>query len=184
MHKEPQMHYSLAVPSNKVPLVVWDIHQPASTIRAASQSFPIYPSLSAVEPPVYSLRIVCKDMPWMIRIKKKEKEGFITVNDVFEAIYIQMQEQIIHSEWRLMSARTQKYVINKYNQRAAAQKAAAQYQHQHHPQEDSGGIKRVDYLLERVGFVGLKQDPEAVKEFCGDIDVQDAWLLVLSERPH
>jgi len=185
MQKEPQMHYSLAVPGNKVPLVVWDIFQPTSSLLAASQSFPIYPTLSAIEPPVYSLRIVCKDMPWMIRIKKREKEGFITVGDIFEAIYLQMQEQIIHSEWRLMSPKTQKYVISKYNQRVAAEKATAQYHNQHQPkQEQVDGIKRVDYLLDRVGFVGLKQDPETVKELCGDIDVHDAWLLVLSERRH
>lgn len=170
------MHYSLAVPANKIPLVVWDIFQPTSSLRAASSQYPIYPSLSAIEPPVQSLRIVCKDMPWMIRIKKKE--GFVTVSDVFEAIYIQMQEQIIHSEWRLMSSRHQKNIIQQWNQRSAAAKAAGQ--HDNH----DGGIRRVDYLLGRTAFIGLKQDPDMVKELVGEIDVGDAWLLVLSERPH
>jgi hypothetical protein len=31
------------------------------------------------------MRLVCKDMPWMITIRKRE--GVVTVGDVYDAIY-------------------------------------------------------------------------------------------------
>jgi len=168
---EPKVHYGLAASSR--PLVSWDIYQPTSTIQAMDASFPIQASLSAVEPPVNTMRLVSKDMPWIITIKKST--GYISIGDVYEAIYTQMQEPIIHSEWRLMGSSQQKKVAQRFRQRNELLRSMGR-------EEDTRGIRRVDYCLNKVAFVGLKQDDAAVKELVGDIDITNAWILVLGER--
>ena len=168
---EPKVHYGLA--ANPTQLVFWDIFQPTSTLQALDASFPIQPSLSAVEPAVSTMRLVCKDMPWIITIKKSV--GYVSIGDVYEAIYTQMQEPIIHSEWRLMGQSQQKKVTQRFRYRNEMQKAQGK-------EEDSRGIRRVDYLINKTAFVGLKQDDRAVKDLVGDIDMNNAWLLVLGER--
>lgn len=170
---QPTPHYALA--ANSTPLVMWDVFQPPSSIRATNPSFPIYLQVPAVDPPVNSMRLVCKDMPWIITIRKKEGQA-VTVGDVFEAIYLQLQEPIIHSEWRLMGAGSlRNKVVQRFQQRVEFLKAQGK-------PDDSQGIRRVDYLLNRTAFVGIRQDNKAIGELVGDIDITNAWLLILSER--
>lgn len=90
-------------------------------------------------------------------------------------LYQQLQEPIVHSEWRLMGSSAQKKVTARFNQRVELLKAMGQ--------ADAGrGIRRVDFVLNRVGFVGIKQDEKTITDLVGDIDISNAWLLVLAER--
>jgi hypothetical protein len=76
-----------------------------------------------------------------------------------------------------MGSSAQKKVAARYGQRVELLKAMGQ--------ADDGlsrGIRRVDYLLNRVGFVGIKQDERTISSLVGDIDISNAWLLVLGER--
>lgn len=168
---EPKVHYGLAANPNL--LVNWDIFQPTSTLQGLDASYPIQPNLSAVEPPVNTMRLVCKDMPWIITIKKSV--GFVSIGDVYEAIYTQMQEPIIHSEWRLMGSSQQKKVTHRFRYRNDLLRAMGK-------EEDTRGIRRVDYCLNKTAYFGLKQDDRAVKDLVGDIDISNAWILVLGER--
>jgi hypothetical protein len=168
---EPKVHYGLAVNTN--PLVRWDIFQPTSTLQSLDGSYPIQLNISAVEPPVTSMRLVCKDMPWIITIKKST--GYVSISDVFEAIYTQMQEPVIHSEWRLMGSSQQKKVSQRFQYRNDILRSMGK-------EEDTRGIRRVDYCLNKAAFVGLKHDDKAVKDLVGDIDIFNAWILVLGER--
>jgi hypothetical protein len=119
------------------------------------------------------MRLVCKDMPWIITIKKSV--GYVSISDVFEAIYTQMQEPIIHSEWRLMGSSQQKKVAQRFQYRNETLRSMGK-------EEDTRGIRRVDYCLHKAAFVGLKHDDKAVKDLVGDIDIGNAWILVLGER--
>ncbi|KAG8816573.1 hypothetical protein FRB91_005601 [Serendipita sp. 411] len=171
---QPQVHYALAASPNPTPLILWDIFQPTSSILGTNPSYPIHLNHSAVDPPVSSMRLICKDMPWMITIRKKDN-SIVTIGDVFEAIYTQMQESIIHSEWRLMGPAVQKQVSNRFQQRLEQMAAVGQV-------EESRGIRRVDFLLGKTAFIGLKSDPKTLSKLVGDIDIQNAWLLVLGSR--
>jgi hypothetical protein len=76
-----------------------------------------------------------------------------------------------------MGSSAQKKVAARFNQRLDLLKAMGQ--------ADDGlsrGIRRVDFVLNRVGFVGIKQDERAITDLVGDIDISNAWLLVLGER--
>jgi hypothetical protein len=154
-------------------LTVWDVEQPPNTVRAANPSYPILPHLSAVEPPTKTMRLVCKDMPWVITIKKSE--GVVTIQDVYEAIYIQLRERILHSEWRLMGSSQRNKSTGAYAHRNERLRLSRE-------PEDTGGIRRVDYLLGKSQFVGIKYDPKAVGDLIGDIEMPNAWLLILGER--
>lgn len=169
---QPQVHFALA--ANVTPLTLWDVYNHPSSVRAANASYPIYTNNSAVDPPVSSMRLVCKDMPWMITIKKKDG-AFVTIGDVFDAIYTQLQESIIHSEWRLMGPSTQKKVTARFQARMEQMKSQGKG-------DETRGIRRVDYLLGKTAFIGLKQDPKAINDLVGDIDIHNAWLLIVSER--
>ncbi|KAG8807148.1 hypothetical protein FRC17_004620 [Serendipita sp. 399] len=171
---QPQVHYALAASPNPTPLILWDIFQPTSSILGTNPSYPIHLNHSAVEPPVSSMRLICKDMPWMITIRKKDN-SIVTIGDVFEAIYTQMQESIIHSEWRLMGPAIQKQVSARFQQRLEQLASVGQV-------DESRGIRRVDFLLGKTAFVGLKSDPKTIGKLVGDIDVHNAWLLVLGTR--
>lgn len=109
----------------------------------------------------------------MITIKKRE--GVVTVGDVFDAIHQQLAEPIIHSEWRLMGGSAQKKVTQRFTQRMELLKSMGE-------PEDTRGIRRVDFVLNRTAFVGIKQDSKTISELVGDIDIPNAWLLVLGER--
>ena len=110
----------------------------------------------------------------MITIKKKDGAA-VTIADVFEAVYVQLQESIIHSEWRLMGSSTQKKVTARYQIRSEQLRMQGKA-------DEGRGIRRVDYLLNRTAFVGLKQDPKAISDLVGDIDINNAWLLIVGER--
>jgi hypothetical protein len=166
------VHYGLAFNPNQQH-VHWDIFQPTSTVQNLDASYPIQLNIPAVEPPVNAMRLVCKDMPWIITIKKSV--GFVSIGDVFEAIFTQMQEPIIQSEWRLMGSSQQKKVTQRFRYRNDMLRSMGK-------EEDTRGIRRVDYCLNKVAFAGLKLDDKAVKDLVGDIDISNAWILVLGER--
>jgi hypothetical protein len=76
-----------------------------------------------------------------------------------------------------MGSSAQKKVSARFSQRIELLKAMGQ--------ADDGlsrGIRRVDFVLNRVGFVGIKHDDKTITDLIGDIDISNAWLLVLGER--
>jgi hypothetical protein len=76
-----------------------------------------------------------------------------------------------------MGSSAQKKVAARFSQRVELLKAMGQ--------ADDGlsrGIRRVDYVLNRGGFVGIKQDERTISSLVGDIDISNAWLLVLGVR--
>ena len=116
----------------------------------------------AMHPTIYYLRIVCDETPdWQITLKfdpnsYREHTGTtspyyvppISLGDVLSAIHRTLQEQITHADWARLDITKQNKVNQAYINRCKAT-----------PTMESllkgQGVKKVDYLLDKVWFKGL-----------------------------
>lgn len=121
----------------------------------------------ATHPPTTHMRIVCDPIKqWPIELKDRRSEPFahsmllqvpamepappITVGDVLNAIHRAMQTQISHVDWARLSKSDEIEIARAYTRRCRAFPSVEQF-------EASQGVRRVDYLLKKYMFKGLKR---------------------------
>jgi len=132
----------------------------------------------ATHPPVYRLKIVCDELPeWPIQFEfnpesYREQTGQvlpyappITLGDVLAQIHRTLQERITHGDWARLDHRKRTKVSQAFTARCQSAPTMQEVLR-------SEGVKKVDYLHERIWFKGLLRtsDPEVLK-------------LVVSRRP-
>ncbi|KAF8622258.1 hypothetical protein AX15_007157 [Amanita polypyramis BW_CC] len=128
------------------------------------QSLPLTPDvlqLPATSPPVYSLKIVCDEIPeWPITLEFDptnylEETGAmltypppISVGDVLTHIHRTLHERITHGDWARLDARKKYKVTQAYTARC---ERAPTMEHL----LKNEGVKKVDYLTDKIWFRGL-----------------------------
>lgn len=120
---------------------------------------------SAFHPPVTRLKIVCDMIPqWPIVLEYNSysaaHQGFpnnappITLGDVLVAIHKGLNERISHVDWARLSMAEETAVSRAYTRRCKS------YPHMEMV-ERSQGVKKVDFLLDKVWFKGLVRSAES-----------------------
>ena len=116
--------------------------------------------------PVMHMRLISNEFPWMIEI---ESYTFITCGDVWDALYVALQEHIADSEWGL--------IIRNEKQRGRIEKAAKKRRET----DLDWQLKRIDWLGDATLFKGLDKDDDFEKlrllpysEGCSD-----TWVVQL-----
>ncbi|CCL98253.1 uncharacterized protein FIBRA_00247 [Fibroporia radiculosa] len=117
----------------------------------------------ATYPAIRKMRITCDLIPqWPIVLEPgKAKSNFllvpsssrdvpITVGDVLIAIHKSLQQQITHVDWVRLSQSEETAVARAYTRRCKTFPSVEAF-------EKSQGVRRVDFLLERFMFRGLKR---------------------------
>jgi hypothetical protein len=176
------------LPSHMAPLPQYAVHpllgQPTSRSEIWEVFRPVAPilnkiytavNLPATQPYQPEMRLVSADIPWTISVRAGNGQ-FVTVGEVYEAIFNTLQGVVTHPEYRLTEARARKKMADQY------QKRCTQYPLEHN--EHARGIKRVDYLLSKNVFAGLKRDDKLAEELMmlNDQKMQYTWVLVLMSR--
>jgi len=184
----PQSVTYQQLPSHMAPLPQYAVHpllsQPTSRSGIWEVFRPVAPilnkiytdvNLPATQPYQLEMRLVSADMPWTIPVRAGNGQ-FVTVGEVYEAIFNTLQGVVTHPEYRLTEARTRKKMADQY------QKRCTQYPLEHN--EHARGIKRVDYLLSKNVFAGLKRDDKLAEELMmlNDQKMQCTCVLVLMSR--
>jgi hypothetical protein len=137
-------------------MLKYDVSQPPSTIKPNVLSIPPHAlSELATTPPIPSMIIHCPHLPWTIKILPSSTK-YVTVRDVFDGIYRSLRHAVLEPEFQCLPSAEARYSVNNaYTRR---------YKRLEDPQarelEKSKGLKRVDFLGERILFTGLSSTME------------------------
>jgi len=163
--------------------IVWDLRRPTSSASVSSASG-VNPELAqnATHPPVRSMTIVCKQIPWTITIKKY---SVIRCKDVIDAVYAALQEKMTIPEYFIASSEKRK-IMDAVNERETENPRSKRrwivYKDQRGKEKRRAGDRfRIDYLDQLVLFKGLYHDPDLIADrLAHDPDAQeDAWVMSL-----
>ncbi|KAF8164071.1 hypothetical protein BJ912DRAFT_890300 [Pholiota molesta] len=148
---EASLHSVLAAGPN--PAVAYDLCYPPESLKPLIHTLPanIFEQ-PATSPPVPFMEISCPKLPWRITVMPRSKKiGYVTIGDVFAALYRALRLNVSQEEFALVpSAEGQTIINNAYRFRYKRQPDAQSYQ-----EEKDKGLKRVDFLGLQTRFMGL-----------------------------
>jgi len=147
----PDFHFDLSSP--KFAPVLWI--GPGQVTPLTMEHF----SQPATHPPITRLRIICDILPqWPIDLEYNPyyQGGLsipapqvpITLGDILIALHRSLHTRISHIDWAKLSVSEETAVARAYTRRCKSIPSVAQF-------EASQGVRRVDYLLDKVMFRGL-----------------------------
>lgn len=141
----PDFHFDLSSP--RFSPVIW--LGPGQVTPLTMDHF----SQPATHPPITRLRIVCDIVPqWPIDLEYNPYQAApsvpITLGDILIAIHRSLHTRISHIDWAKLSVSEETAVARAYTRRCKSIPSVAQF-------EASQGVRRVDYLLDKVMFRGL-----------------------------
>ncbi|RDB22499.1 hypothetical protein Hypma_010156 [Hypsizygus marmoreus] len=133
------------------PYIRYDLSLPPTTLQLA----PSMPSHvlrdAATEPPLPVMTITCRHVPWKITVRASGNPPYVTVMDVFDAIYSSLRLNVTESEFgRIPTLDEQRRVDDAYRRRYKRIGDVKLYE-----LEKAKGVKRVDFLQARTMFAGL-----------------------------
>lgn len=153
----PQLHHLLE--SSSSPELLYDIRlQPAQIVSKrrviTSEEF----NDPAISPWIPSMTIFHKYLPWSIHVKpsgysRSRRMQYVTVWDVLNAIHFSLRETIHQQDYDNLGhgSQHQNRVKHAYESRYRLHPRNSPG----HEAEKMGGVRRVDFLVEYVKFMGL-----------------------------
>jgi len=167
---EPELELNPLLGGRRRPTIIWDVaYPPPSAQRIRSDGTVVKmtpPKLDepVTRPPVQRMRIVSDDFPWDIIIDIPppgiQAGEVVSINIVLESIYGLLHEPLDPEEWDDIDEATQRKIYKAMLDRLRKKPPSI------HP---SSKILKIDYLLEKTLFMGLK--PAGPR--------QEDWLLSL-----
>ena len=153
------------------PLLQYNLMDPPSGPALALRSRDVVRSLSralnesATNPPLPSMNINCRHLPWTVRVQASGRCGFVTVNDVLVQIYHSLRKHLSSGEYNLLgSGRDKERAGDAYRRRYRRFRDARAYN-----DEKQGGMRRVDFLMDSTRFGGLTRGVNAYGE--------EGWMM-------
>jgi hypothetical protein len=123
-------------------------HPPTTKMKITCEAVPQWPIELELEPmPVEGLGLA--NMPqWAQDQQAAAAEVPITVRDVLESVYRELQLQITHVEWGRLGRSEEMAVSRAFTRRIKSAGDAGE-------EETMLGVKRIDYLLDKFMFRGI-----------------------------
>ncbi len=122
-----------------------------STSYASLSSRPGLLSEPAISPPVSHMTLHVPSSTWRIDVRPKLNGAYITVSDVLHALYNGLRENVRKEEFYSLPGKdAMKHVTAAYERRYKRVKGSRAAE-----DERKAGVKRIDFLLDRVWFAGL-----------------------------
>ncbi|KAK7458747.1 hypothetical protein VKT23_009748 [Stygiomarasmius scandens] len=155
-------HYSRSLQIHKLlaysrPNIHFDLRLPPNAITSSSSYLPSRVlSEPAISPPISSLTLSIPHLSPHWRVVVTPSNGvFITLSDVFSAIYYTLRTRVTESEYRAIRSpsdlkRVNAAYVERY--RKVAERARDKYVGE---AEKRGGVRRVDFLAGCVRFDGI-----------------------------
>ncbi|KAK7441525.1 hypothetical protein VKT23_016515 [Stygiomarasmius scandens] len=146
--RSPRIHDLLAY--SRHPIIHFDVGLPPTSITSSYTLSRRAMSEPAIEPPVASLTLSIPHVMWPI-IVTPSNGVFVSVADVFDAIYHTLRAQVTEREYRSIRSPSDLKRVN------------AAYEHRHRRirdgyaahRERQGGVRRIDFLAGHTYFKGL-----------------------------
>ncbi|KAF9254929.1 hypothetical protein L218DRAFT_967750 [Marasmius fiardii PR-910] len=142
-------HSLLSYSSSHQPALNFDVTLPITAMTAKYRSLPSqHLSEPATSPTLPSLILTCRLLPrWTITIYSSNGR-YVTVRDVLDGIYKTLRKNVTHKEYHSIPTQRDQHRINKAYERRYSRVL-------HYHAEKQSGVKRVDFLCERVWFTGI-----------------------------
>ncbi|KAJ6534214.1 hypothetical protein B0H19DRAFT_964625 [Mycena capillaripes] len=158
-----QIHILLAFAPSMPPHVHYDLSHPLHTIN--SQLTPSFLD-PATYPPLPTLTILCRHIPWPIAVAPSQPTGFVSVFDVFMSVYTSLWLAVRRAEYdALLSSEARHRVDEAYFTRCRLWSDDEERRI-----EALKGVKRVDFLVGKTRFLGLS----------GPVEGAHVWELNVS----
>lgn len=112
----------------------------------------------ATQPPLPFISIISPHLPWSINVTPSKLTPYVTVADVLDALYNFLRQNVTPEDFKSLNPRDQQRATDAYKRRYKRIPDPRAYE-----QEKAKGVKRVDFLFEKVvfmGLVGTKYGPE------------------------
>jgi hypothetical protein len=131
--------------------VTWDLMDHPSMITRNHHSISSRTVCEpATNPPLGFITITTPYLPWTIKVHASNG-SYITLENVFDAIYRSLRTNITTSEFNSFSSQNdQRRATRAYEQRYRRQRSTRIYE-----EEKRGGMKRVDFLMGHSRFLGI-----------------------------
>ncbi|KAJ7279689.1 hypothetical protein C8J57DRAFT_1303982 [Mycena rebaudengoi] len=143
-----QLHFLLAYSPFRPPHIHYELSHPLHTIN--SQVTPAFLD-PATYPPTSALTIICRHIKWPVLISSSYPQEFVTVMDVFRAVYTGLRRAVLPAEYETLADREDKAGVDgSYYTRCKLRPDGPERQ-----LETLKGVKRVDFLKGRNRFLGL-----------------------------
>jgi hypothetical protein len=115
----------------------------------------------ATFPRVSSMRIVSDIYPWMIEVRA-QTQGGVTCGEVIESIYQNMQRLTHRDDYERLSPTQKRTLADAYRHNRSRTNGV--------PGGTLGeGMKRLDYLRDKVAFGGVEVNEAVVRRICGEV---------------
>lgn len=137
--------------------ISWNISFPPHTVR---MRFALDGNESAFDPPLTTCRIVSTLIPWVIELSAPDDRAYVTVMSLVADVYDCLKRPIERNVYERQPAFFQELVDATYQRRCLAIPDAESAQI-----ALDKGIKRVDFLLDKVHFAGLTQVKDMFQTF-------------------
>jgi len=142
---------------SSVPLMTLDVRDNTDGLRFRDLHRPVNEwdlTRFTCEPPIPGMRLFSDYYPWYIEVETTNPTG-ITMHDLFHAIWVSMQTQISQEDYYNceMDEKVRAQVANAYDRRCAGNQS-----------ELSSGVRRVDFLMERIILEGFVKSKDGLYE--------------------
>lgn len=147
----PYLRYSLSTP-----VLFHDLRRNPSTIRFHALNRPVNPwdlTRFACEPPQTHMRLYNSHYPWYIDAESANPTG-VTLHELFAAIWLSMMTPISNAD----------YWNNEMNGEVRERIAAAWFARCEDDGERKRGVRRVDFLMDRVILEGFVRGKDGMWE--------------------
>lgn len=105
-------------------------------------------SVPAFQPSQTKIRLMSKDIPWSISVRNDKG---ITVRDILVAIFTELQQSILESEYWLATDADRNRMVKAYEASMVPKIGSGIT-----PRSKDEGVKRVDFLGTKTEFAGIK----------------------------
>ncbi|KAF8630287.1 hypothetical protein AX15_003020 [Amanita polypyramis BW_CC] len=146
-------HLHMLLEYSTSPNIRYDAADPPSTMTSRHGPLPSRAFYEpATSPPMQSITLMSPHLPWRIPVIARNG-SFVTVFDVFDAVYQSLRTQVSSSEFNLLPTREdQDRASAAYRQRYRRIRDSRAYD-----EEKRQGLRRIDFLMGQSKFRGLSQ---------------------------
>ncbi|KAF5320750.1 hypothetical protein D9619_000006 [Psilocybe cf. subviscida] len=140
--------------------IAWDVRDPPTTITRSGHAISGRALYEPACGPAQSfMRITLTtsagaQLPWSVKVYASPDTGFVTLEDVVLAVHAALRVNITASNYSLLRGKDdQTRAVRAYEDRYRRLRSERAYQ-----EEKRAGMKRVDFLMGRIRWIGLEQN--------------------------
>jgi len=161
----------------KRPHIEWNMLFPTSTCHRStdrkSQSWMVGREEPATFPRVTLVRLVCRNLPWMISVRAHNRSVGVTCGELIDDIWDNLYRHVSKEE--MASSSKQRAITETYwyNRSTAHDVPGGRL---------GDGVRRVDWLLRHTGFGGIQRNDDVARAQSGGVVLPCTFELICEQK--